>query len=279
MSLRDPRALRRDQYKDSSNLNARGALHERFSTNSYGWFRWVHDHLRVPEQGRMLELGCGPGTLWVGHRSRVPRSCRIVLSDASAGMVREAAERLGIGSSFQFAVLDAQAISFASDAFDSVVANHMLYHVPDLSKALSEIRRVLRRAGRLYAATNGRSHLMEIADLIEAFDPALLPMWAKDRRAFDVDNGTEHPRAIVRRHPPLPVRRQPRGGRGRAVSGVCVLDAPGGHAARASNGLREISRPASRREWTPAYHKGRRPVRCRTGVGGARSGGGIHPSC
>lgn len=192
MSLGDPEALCRDQYKDSSNLNARGALHERFSTNSYGWFRWVHDHLHLTEQGRVLELGCGPGTLWIGHRSRVPRSCRIVLSDASAGMVREAVERLGIASSFRFAVLDAQAISLASDAFDAVIANHMLYHVPDLSRALSEIRRVLRRAGRLYAATNGRSHLTEIADLIEAFDPALLPLWAKDRRTFDLDDGAEH---------------------------------------------------------------------------------------
>jgi SAM-dependent methyltransferase len=107
-------------------------------------------------------------------------------------MVREAAERLGMGSSFRFAALDAQAISFASDAFDAVIANHMLYHVPDLSRALSEIRRVLRRAGRLYAATNGRSHLTEIADLIEAFDPALLPIWAKDRRTFDLDDGAEH---------------------------------------------------------------------------------------
>lgn len=137
-------------------------------------------------------MGGGPGTLWIAHRSRVPRSCRIVLSDASAGMVREAAERLGIGSSFRFAVLDAQGISFASNTFDAVIANHMLYHVPDLSRALSEIQRVLRPGGRLYAATNGRSHLKEAADLVENFDPALALLWSRDRRTFDLDTGKEH---------------------------------------------------------------------------------------
>lgn len=192
MSVGNPRDLRENQYKDSTNLRARGTLHERFSTNPYGWFRWVHDHLDVPRHGRVLELGCGSGALWVGYQPQVPDSCRIVLSDLSRGMVCEARERLAGQSRFTFAVLDAQAIPYAAGVFDAVIANHMLYHVPDLRRTLSEIRRVLRPAGRLYAATNGRSHLKEIADLIEAFDPALVSSWAGDRRTFDLDDGAEH---------------------------------------------------------------------------------------
>ncbi len=37
-----------------------------------------------------------------------------------------------------------------------VLANHMLYHVPDLDRALAEIRRVLKPTGVLIAATNSR---------------------------------------------------------------------------------------------------------------------------
>lgn len=192
MSVGDPRDLREGQYKDSGNLNARCALHERFSTNPYGWFRWVHDHLDLPQRGRVLELGCGPGTLWAGRLHHVPPSCRVVLSDISGGMVREAVGRLGEGSRFKFAVLDAQTIPYAAGAFDAVIANHMLYHVPNVNRTLSEIQRVLRPGGRLYAATNGRRHLQEIADLIEAFDPALVPIWGRDRRTFELDDGAEH---------------------------------------------------------------------------------------
>ena len=57
--------LRTKQYRDSGNLKARIALHSRFSTNPYGWFRWVFDHLDLPPQNRLLELGCGAGDLWV----------------------------------------------------------------------------------------------------------------------------------------------------------------------------------------------------------------------
>ena len=38
------------QYRDASNLDARGDLHRRFGTNPRGWHRWVFDHLRLPPQ-------------------------------------------------------------------------------------------------------------------------------------------------------------------------------------------------------------------------------------
>lgn len=190
MSVLDPRSVREGQYRDSSNLRARGALHSRFSTNPYGWFTWVFDHLILP-QGRILELGCGTGGVWVENRSRIPNRCRIVLSDLSPGMVSEAGQRLPSGSIFHFAVVDAQAIPFASTAFDVVIANHMLYHVPDLARTLSEVQRILKPDGRLYATTNGARHLQELMGLIDAFDPELLPAWRRqrDRRTFGLDDG------------------------------------------------------------------------------------------
>ena len=78
----------RRQYHDDSNLNARSALHERFSTNPYGWHRWVFDHLTtLPVQMCILELGCGPGYLWDANRDRIPAGWDLTLTDFSAGMV------------------------------------------------------------------------------------------------------------------------------------------------------------------------------------------------
>jgi ubiquinone/menaquinone biosynthesis C-methylase UbiE len=155
------------QYHNGSNLEARIALHARFSTNTYGWYAWLFDHLHLPPRSRILELGCGTGRFWLANVDRIPEGWDVTLSDFSPGMLREAQQTLRDGRRpFAFAVVDAQAIPYEDECFDGVIANHMLYHVPDRPKAFAEIRRVLRPGGRLYAATNGQAHLRELNDFL-----------------------------------------------------------------------------------------------------------------
>ena len=45
----DPKLIKK-QYKNPSNLNIRRNLQERFSTNKYGWWRWVFDHFNFPAE-------------------------------------------------------------------------------------------------------------------------------------------------------------------------------------------------------------------------------------
>ena len=52
-----------EQYCDPSNLNARIALHERFSTNPRNLPLWIFDQLKLPDDARVLEIGCGTGGL------------------------------------------------------------------------------------------------------------------------------------------------------------------------------------------------------------------------
>jgi ubiquinone/menaquinone biosynthesis C-methylase UbiE len=72
-------------------------------------------------------------------------------------MLRDAQAYLGaLAGRFAFAVVDARDIPFAANSFDAVIANHMLYHIkPGRGQAFSEIARVLKPEGRLYASTNG----------------------------------------------------------------------------------------------------------------------------
>jgi SAM-dependent methyltransferase len=60
---------------------------------------------------------------------------------------------------------DAQRLPFRHRAFDLVVANHMLYHVPQLTLALSEFARTLRPEGALVAATVGPGHLRQLWEI------------------------------------------------------------------------------------------------------------------
>jgi ubiquinone/menaquinone biosynthesis C-methylase UbiE len=181
------------QYNNSRNLKARIEIHERFSTNKYDWQRWVFDHFHVPATANVLELGCGPGELWVRNRDRIPDDWHITLSDFSPGMVQEAEQRLRNSEhTFTFKQIDAQAIPFADNHFDTVIANHMLYHVPDRGKTLSEIRRVLKQGGRFYAATNGETHMAELKKLVGEFSSADIARWDSFTiSSFRRENGRE----------------------------------------------------------------------------------------
>ena len=188
---RDSDELLRDQYRNAGNVSARAQLHAEFSTNKYGWCRWVFDQLDLPAHCRILKLGCGPGWLWKGNLRRIPCSWKIVLSDFSPGMLDRAKEALcDAGRTFRFEVIDAEAIPFDDDLFDAVIANHMLCHVPDLDGTLGEIRRALKTGGRFYAAANGANHMKELRDLVRPLAPDLpLSRNENARRRFGLDNG------------------------------------------------------------------------------------------
>ncbi len=182
-----------DQYHDAANLNARIRLHARFSTNKYGWQAWTFDQLDMSPPNRILELGCGPGDLWLQNLERIPAGWEIVLSDLFPMMLQKAVRALDDTSHpFSFLCIDARAIPFASSQFDAVIANHMLYHVPDLARTLSEIRRVLRPRGCLYAATNGRAHMRELTEMVERFDPGLGYRRGVSEPAFLLESGPAH---------------------------------------------------------------------------------------
>jgi ubiquinone/menaquinone biosynthesis C-methylase UbiE len=186
----DPEYVTR-QYPNAANLEARIALHERFSSNPYGLPRWIFDQFDVPDGASILEVGCGPGRLWTSNQDRLPRRWSITLTDASPGMISEARRNLGgSGQSFDFRVADVQRLPFASGRFDAVIANHMLYHVPDRPGALSEITRVLKHGGKLYAATNGEHTQSEMGWMQRILDPSRPSEgYFREPLGFSLENG------------------------------------------------------------------------------------------
>jgi SAM-dependent methyltransferase len=179
-----------NQYRNAGNLNARIALHQRFSTNPYGWLRWVFDQFQLAPQCRILEIGCGTGDLWRENLDRIPEGWEITLSDFSAGMLDQTGRNLAqTFHTFRYLRIDAQCIPLEGDSFDAVIANHMLYHVPDRNKALAEIKRVLKSGGRFYASTNGGGHVHELSELTSRFDADLSSWGWHSSETFLLENG------------------------------------------------------------------------------------------
>jgi SAM-dependent methyltransferase len=174
--MSEARSILQNHYKDASRLDARMQLHAKYSTNTYGFLAWVFEHLRLPLTCQVLEVGCGAGYLWLANRHRIPVGWDITLADFSAGMLATAYHQLSAcNHAWRFVVHDVQALPFADHSFDAIIANHMLYHVPNRPAAYAEFRRVLLPNGQLYAATNSKDNMRELDALIQRFRHARSP--------------------------------------------------------------------------------------------------------
>ncbi len=170
----------KQQYINSSNITARINLHEEYSSNKEGWFRWLYRMADIKSGERVLELGCGDGSFWKQNLDRIPDNLDITLTDISDGIVHETARTLVIPNSrVTYKVIDAQKIEESENSFDVVIANHMLFYCDDLPRVLSEIKRVLKPNGRFICSTYSSAHMKEIRKLVQSFD---------DRIALSLDN-------------------------------------------------------------------------------------------
>ena len=99
---------------------------------------------------RVLDFGCGPGTISVGLAQAVdPGEMHgIDMEESQVSLARSAAEAGGHANA-TFHVGDVTDLPFEDDYFDAAHCHAVLMHVPDTQAALAEVRRVLRPGGTI----------------------------------------------------------------------------------------------------------------------------------
>jgi ubiquinone/menaquinone biosynthesis C-methylase UbiE len=107
----------------------------------------------------VLDIGCGTGTLAIAATAHVGPTGAVVGIDASPQMVARAmrkATKAGAPAIFQLAV--AEQLPFPDARFDVVLSTLMFHHLPRKTReqSASEIRRVLKRGGRLFVVDFGK---------------------------------------------------------------------------------------------------------------------------
>lgn len=101
-------------------------------------------HLR-PGQ-RLLDVGCGPGTITADLARRVAPG-EVLGLDAAEEVLAEARQQPDLPGTVRFAVGDGYALDHPDDSFDVVHAHQVLQHLSDPVAALREMRRVCRPGG------------------------------------------------------------------------------------------------------------------------------------
>jgi ubiquinone/menaquinone biosynthesis C-methylase UbiE len=124
------------------------------------WRRWVAGGAR----GRTLDLGCG-----TGRNLPLLEGARVVGLDPSLDALRRARRR---AAGIPLVQARAKALPFRDAAFDTVVSGLVLCSVGDPSRALAEVRRVLRPDGALRVLEHVRSTVAWRARLQDAIQPA-----------------------------------------------------------------------------------------------------------
>ncbi len=180
----------KNQYQNATNISSRINLHSLYSQNQQGWFPWIFEQCRITSGLRILELGCGDGTLWTDNLSLLPEDLSITLSDISSGMLRDA--RRAIGSSdtrFAFRAFDCKKIPYKDESFDLVIANHVLFYCDDIPAVLKEVRRILAPGGRFLCSAYGKAHMQEVSQLVQDFDERIVLSADRLYERFGRENG------------------------------------------------------------------------------------------
>jgi ubiquinone/menaquinone biosynthesis C-methylase UbiE len=110
---------------------------------------------RLEPGARVLDVGCGPGTITIGLAARVPDG-EVVGIDLAGDVLADArheAESAG-QRNVRFEAGDVYHLGYDDASFDVVHAHQVLQHLADPAAALREMRRVTRPGG-LVAARDG----------------------------------------------------------------------------------------------------------------------------
>lgn len=182
----------KNQYQNASNISSRIQLHHLYSQNPQGWFPWVYEQLQIKKGMKILEVGCGDGTLWTDNAGKLPGELQILLSDRSEGMLRDARRAIGAEDGrFSYEVSDCQKLPCEDARFDLVIANHVLFYCEDVWAACREAWRVLKSGGRFLCSAYGQNHMKEVSRLVQGFDDRIVLSAERLYDRFGMENGKQ----------------------------------------------------------------------------------------
>lgn len=130
----------------------------------------------------VLDLAGGTGDLTKAFAKRVGKSGKVVLADINENMVRVGRDRLtneGIIGNVEYAITNAEALTFPDNTFDLVTMAFGLRNVTNKDKALAEIYRVLKPGGQMMVLEFSKVTQPMMAKAYDFYSFNILPKMGK----------------------------------------------------------------------------------------------------
>lgn len=148
-------------------LSSRISIHEKYSKREIN--DWILECLKVKSNDVILDLGCGNGKQVKAYANVIGPEGHVVGADFNEALLQQARKTIGNNpSKFEFVLQDLdEPFRWADSTFNAVSSCFAIYYVKDLNKTLSEIKRVLKKQGRLFLCGPTENNSAELNRLHE----------------------------------------------------------------------------------------------------------------
>lgn len=150
----------------------------------------------------VLDLAGGTGDLTKAFAKKVGKTGKVVLADINESMVRVGRDRLineGIIGNVEYAITNAEALTFPDNTFDLVTIAFGLRNVTNKDKALAEMYRVLKPGGQLMVLEFSKVHQPLLAKAYDFYSFNILPKMGKF--IADDEDSYQYLAESIRMHP------------------------------------------------------------------------------
>lgn len=184
--------LTTQMYATEDHLATRTRTHKLYTHPKQDFTAWVLEHIPWRGDEIVLDVGCGAGFYIEPVAARLTGVGFLVSADLSFGMLGDVAAK-PFAPDTNLLNSNVLQLPLPDNCCDVLMANHMLYHIPDIGSAAAEIRRVLRPGGYFIAATNSRYSMQEfvteITDACHALGYNIQLPPSPSRLNFSLENG------------------------------------------------------------------------------------------
>ena len=184
---RNTEVLSTDAYKTSDCLESRRSLYD-YLIPAIDLSGEISKRLKLRHTDSVLDIGCGSGP-FARECAKQSEYHSYAGIDLSHQMIAELNATLGERRNMTFVPANVQSIPFGDKEFSKVLAQHMLYHVPDLDAAFAEIRRVMTDDATFVATTNSTQTKAKLFEFIDNLtDTIRMPSRPRVDERFCLEN-------------------------------------------------------------------------------------------
>ena len=164
--------------------------HKRWASINQGPFQSTSKLIQcldVNKGDNVFDLACGTGVVTKKIKQKVGRRGYVVGGDTSITAIKTAKKWVGVQTNLDFVNMDAENFSF-SKKFDIITCQYALFFFPNAQKALKNIKKNLRKTGKLGITVHGAAEKVpffnSIFDAVTKFIPDYTPPGSPDLDRF-----------------------------------------------------------------------------------------------